>query len=235
MRHFGGFGLALFLTAGLFGQTRGGGFVGTSPVASSGFGHVLSPARRSIPGLPGGGHARPTTGTATFAYPVYVGNYGYLGGGYAPDAYAGYGQDTYGQDFAAPPPAPQQPNVTVVYPPQQTTVIVSASPDGGQPNVSVIQGGPPPMGYGPPPPPRRPVPAADTASSSSGEVPHYLIAFKDRTIYSAMAYWVDGDTLHYFTTGNTHNQVSLSLVDRELTQRLNQESGIDLKLPPAAQ
>lgn len=234
MRHFGGFGLALISTAGLFGQTHGGGFVGTSPVASSGFGHVLSPARRSIPGLPGGGHARPTTGAATFAYPVYVGGYGY-GSGYAPasDAYAGYGQDAYGQDYSAPQ-QPPQPNVTVVYPPQQTTVIVTASPDGGQPNVSVIQGGPPPMGYGPPPPPRRPAPAADTGSSSD-EVPHYLIAFKDRTIYSAMAYWVDGDTLHYFTTGNTHNQVSLSLVDRELTTRLNQESGIELKLPPPAQ
>ena len=63
---------------------------------------------------------------------------------------------------------------------------------------------------------------------------HYLIAFKDHTIYSAVAYWVDGDTLHYFTTGNTHNQVSVSLIDRDLTERLNKEMGIDFKLPPAA-
>jgi hypothetical protein len=28
-----------------------------------------------------------------------------------------------------------------------------------------------------------------------------------------------------------HNQVSLSLVDKELTQRLNKELGIDLHLP----
>jgi endonuclease YncB( thermonuclease family) len=88
------------------------------------------------------------------------------------------------------------------------------------------------MPYGPPPP-RRPVAAADDSSSSS-DAPHYLIAFKDRTIYTAMAYWVDGDTLHYFTIGNTHNQVSLTLVDRDLTERLNQESGVDLKLPPPA-
>ena len=53
------------------------------------------------------------------------------------------------------------------------------------------------------------------------------------TIYSAVAYWVDGDTLHYFTTGNTHNQASLSLIDRELTERLNRELGIDFKLPAA--
>jgi hypothetical protein len=60
---------------------------------------------------------------------------------------------------------------------------------------------------------------------------HYLIAFKDHTIYSAVAYWVDGETLHYFTTGNTHNQASISLIDRDLTQRLNKESGIDFRLP----
>jgi hypothetical protein len=46
---------------------------------------------------------------------------------------------------------------------------------------------------------------------------------------------VDDDTLHYFTAGNTHNQVSLSLVDRDLTLRLNKESGVDIKLPAARQ
>jgi endonuclease YncB( thermonuclease family) len=67
---------------------------------------------------------------------------------------------------------------------------------------------------------------------STAEPSHYLIAFKDHTIYSAVAYWVDGDTLHYFTSANTHNQVSLSLIDRDLTERLNKESGLDVKLPP---
>ena len=224
MRHFGGFGLALFCAAGLFGQ----GFGGRNPVASSGFGHVFSPARRSIPGLPAGGHARPTTGAAAYAYPVYVGGYGYAGG-YADS----YGDDFYPPDGGAPPPAPapSQPNVTVVYPPQQTTVIINSSPDGGPPNVSVLQG--PPMG--PPPMARRPAPGTSSNASNNNDesdTPHYLIAFKDHTIYSAVAYWVDGDTLHYFTTPSTHNQVSLALVDRDLTQRLNQESGVDLKLPP---
>ena len=64
------------------------------------------------------------------------------------------------------------------------------------------------------------------------EQEHYLIAFKDRSIYSAIAYWVDGDTLHYFTAGNTHNQASVSLVDRELTKKLNGDSGREIKLPP---
>jgi hypothetical protein len=59
----------------------------------------------------------------------------------------------------------------------------------------------------------------------------YLIALKDHTIYSAVAYWVEGDTLHYFTSSSSHNQASLSLVDRELTGRLNVEKGTAIRLP----
>jgi hypothetical protein len=65
------------------------------------------------------------------------------------------------------------------------------------------------------------------------EPEHYLLAFKDHTVYSAVAYWFDGDTLHYFTTGSTHNQASVSLLDRDLTQRLNKELGIDFRMPDA--
>jgi hypothetical protein len=72
----------------------------------------------------------------------------------------------------------------------------------------------------------------DQSAAPAEESAHYLIAFKDHTIYVALAYWVDGDTLHYFTSGNTHNQVSISLLDRPLTERLNKESGIDFKLSP---
>ena len=78
-----------------------------------------------------------------------------------------------------------------------------------------------------------PRPADSVSEPEPAESNRYLLAFKDHTIYSAVAYWVDGDTLHYFTTGNTHNQASLSLIDRELTERLNRELGIDFKLPAA--
>jgi len=61
----------------------------------------------------------------------------------------------------------------------------------------------------------------------------YLLAFKDHTVYSAVAYWFEGDTLHYFTTGSVHNQASVSLLDRELTIRLNKELGIDFQMPAA--
>jgi hypothetical protein len=68
-------------------------------------------------------------------------------------------------------------------------------------------------------------------SEPARESDHYLLAFKDHTVYSAVAYWFDGDTLHYFTTGSTHNQASISLLDRELTVRLNKEMGTDFKIP----
>ena len=76
--------------------------------------------------------------------------------------------------------------------------------------------------------------AAGPGPQPGMEQPHYLIAMKDHTIYSAVAYWADGDTLHYFTSGNIHNQVSVSLIDRDLTERLNKEMGTDFRLPPAA-
>jgi endonuclease YncB( thermonuclease family) len=117
----------------------------------------------------------------------------------------------------------QQPNITVIYPPQQAPVIVNqmappadAAPEPERETFRVYQA---------------PVSPRPEAPAPSQEPARYLIAFKDHTIYSAVAYWVDGDTLHYFTNGSTHNQVSLTLVDRQLTERLNRETGSELKLP----
>jgi endonuclease YncB( thermonuclease family) len=70
-------------------------------------------------------------------------------------------------------------------------------------------------------------------SSEEEQPSRYLLAFKDHSIYSVVAYWIDGDTIHYFTSGNTHKQASVSALDRDLTERLNKESGSDFKLPPA--
>jgi hypothetical protein len=35
----------------------------------------------------------------------------------------------------------------------------------------------------------------------------WLSFFKDHTIYAAVGYYTEGDTLYYFTSGNVHNQV----------------------------
>jgi hypothetical protein len=165
-----------------------------------------------------------------FAYPVFI------GGGYDPSYGSGgdpsaYGPNGYGPQEMLPPQQPQQPNVTVVFPPQQqqppqqaNPVMIQPGPDGqytstGQrpgPGATIYDA---PQGQGP--------------ADPSSDAPRFLLAFKDRTIYSVIAYWTDGDTLHYFTPGNVHNQASMSLIDRELTERLNRELGIDFKLPTA--
>jgi hypothetical protein len=58
----------------------------------------------------------------------------------------------------------------------------------------------------------------------------YLIALKSHTIVQALGYWVEGGTLHYISSTFGLNQVSLSLVDREFSQRLNDERGLEFKL-----
>lgn len=62
--------------------------------------------------------------------------------------------------------------------------------------------------------------------------PYVLIALKNGWIYSAIAYWVEGRTLHYLTFEMRHNQVPLDLVDRKISARLNRDSELEFKLPP---
>jgi hypothetical protein len=151
---------------------------------------------------------------STFAYPVAVPVPVYGGD---PSSYGSYYDQSAAAAAAAGYAGPQQPSTTIVI------ISPQASPVPGAMMMA------PPMGT----PAEAPEAAAQPASTDTGDTAtHYLIAFKDHSIYSAVAYWVDGDTLHYFTTGNTHNQVSLSLVDRDLTRQLNAGSGLQVNLPP---
>jgi hypothetical protein len=178
--------------------------------ARPGAGVTLVPANRGQNGnvrrTPINGRSTRSTPSFVYAYPVYMGG--------------------YDNSYAPQEPGPQQPNGTLVYPPQQqaTPVMIQAGPDGEYTTIGQRQG----ATIYDAPRRREAFPEPDPADAT-----HYLLAFKDHTIYSAVAYWADGDTLHYFTTGNTHNQASISLIDRDLTDRLNRELGIDFKLPPA--
>lgn len=149
-------------------------------------------------------------GTAIYAYPVYVGGYGY-----------GYG-DPY--NYAPGPSVPPPPDAGGGYAPAQPPVVINqyfgqAPQDQAPPPESE-----PESNY-------RFYQAPSNNDTSPPDTPYYLIAFKDHTIYSAVAYYTEGDTLHYFTSGNVHNQVSVSLVDRELTERLNRERNVEVRLP----
>jgi hypothetical protein len=59
----------------------------------------------------------------------------------------------------------------------------------------------------------------------------FLIAMKDHTIYAAIAYWVENDTLNYINEQGVRNRVSLGLVDRDFSVQLNKERDIDFALP----
>jgi hypothetical protein len=234
MKILGGFLITISLATGGFAQYRGG--FNSQPFVTGSFPNVVFPGGTAAIGgvtrsfgnvvYPGGGGPRLVVPNS-FSDPTRLGG-GYIGRspatGYVPGrrsrpvaigypyavpVYVGGGYDGAPPPEEALPPQQQPPNVIVIYanPPQQQPVIVQ----GTTPAPQAVQ------------------PTAE--SDTSSEQPHYLLAFKDHTIYSAVAYWVEGDTLHYFTNGNTHNQVSLSLIDRDLTERLNRETGADIRLP----
>jgi hypothetical protein len=75
---------------------------------------------------------------------------------------------------------------------------------------------------------RQPQPEEESASPPSNK--YYLLAFKDHSVYSAIAYWVEDKTLHYVTPQNTHNQASLDLVDIDFTKQLNQDRAVPFSI-----
>jgi hypothetical protein len=61
--------------------------------------------------------------------------------------------------------------------------------------------------------------------------PLYLIAFTDHRITAALAYWVEGDTLHYVTREHEQKQVPLDGVDRAFSEQLNRDRRVEFRLP----
>ena len=76
-----------------------------------------------------------------------------------------------------------------------------------------------------------PGPSAETTLRDD-EPTIFLIAMKDHTIFPAIAYWADGETLNWVTREAKQNRVSLDLVDREFSRQLNEERHVEFKLPP---
>jgi hypothetical protein len=85
------------------------------------------------------------------------------------------------------------------------------------------------------PPPEPPAPAVreypPVAQEQKYETPLFLIAFKDSTIRTVLAYWVDGATLHYVSMDHEQKQAPLSSVDRDLSERFNRERNVTFRLP----
>jgi hypothetical protein len=189
------------------------------PQGAAAFSNVNAAANRGglIPGfrtIGNGNGSRRNRSSSIYAFPAYIGGYGY-GYGYGNGYSNGYASDQtdQSQSNGAAPPQAQPPVVINQYfgtPPPDQGPPPEAAADS---NFHVYQ-----------------APANDETSTPD-PASYYLIAFKDHTIYSAVAYYTDGDTLHYFTSGNVHNQVSLSLVDRALTEQLNRDRNVAVRLP----
>jgi hypothetical protein len=162
------------------------------------------------------GHGRSTV--FPYAVPIYVGGFDY-----------GYG-------YGYPPPPP---NVTVVAPPAPAQppappVIINQyyTPETARPVMREYNPGSLPEAgsglrmYQAPSSVPYPEPARDDSRPTI-----FLIAFKDGSIYPAVAYWVESGTLHYVTQMGSHNRASLDLIDRAFSEQLNRERNIDFKLP----
>jgi hypothetical protein len=231
------------------------GVIGAVPYRTfgsfAGFGNVLFPGTGNQPPI-----VTPFDFPSTFANRLAVTVGGFRGGtlgvssplglgatfGYATPGvgpyYYGYGD--FGAGYPVPYPVPvggdygyppQQPNVTIVMPPQgQPSSPVTINQSFGQSaapataseaiepqssGVTVYQ-----------------APGPAPAATARSDQPVFLIALKDATVYPAVGYWVEGDALHYITPQGKHNQVSLGLVDRKTSARLNEGNQMDFHLPP---
>ncbi|MGI8741793.1 MAG: hypothetical protein ACR2NN_04320 [Bryobacteraceae bacterium] len=205
-----------------------------------GFGNVLYPGTGHAPAanvpsfahrlgqnvagqpLPGRPYRAGSNRTLIVPFPVY---YGPLYGG-------GYDQAPQ-QQYQDPPPPIINTNTAPSVVINQTFVPERAMPlvreydspsDQPQQGMRQYQG----PQSGPMPEPSR---SANTTPKQDGQPTLYLIAFRDNSIVQALGYWVEDGNLHYVSAGHTLNQVSLDLIDRDLSQRLNDERGIEFKLP----
>lgn len=152
----------------------------------------------------GSSHSRKQTVYVPYAYPVAVPAYGYTDPAvtYYPDQPAPPPQPVE-QSFA--PPAPEQPREP------------ADDPNAAQPAEDYT--------------PRfiqSPAPTPQEWAMSEGH--YYLIAAKDHSVYTALAYWMEGGALHYVTPLNAHSQITLDLLDLPLTKKLNSGRGLGFNL-----
>ena len=115
-------------------------------------------------------------------------------------------------------PAPPQAPITVV---QQQAPIVSVNPnyvpDTAKPLMREYFAE------------SKPYEAQEVKAAKASSVT--LIAFKDGSLVQAVAYWYEGDTLHYVKPDHKVEKAALAIVDKESSERFNRERGLSFKLP----
>jgi hypothetical protein len=221
----GGFGSILY-------PATGHAPTATPPIgqfASAGFSHgFANPGRAS----------HPQHGAAVIVpYPVYYGGYygtGYYGGDPSAAGYSNGYAPGYGPGDDGSQSGPGLPSVVInqnFVPPQANPQVRDYAGDQPQQQQPQDQSGL--KLYQAPPSHPYADAAAAQRSQASDQPTIYLIALRDHTIVQALGYWMEGSTLHYVSAEHTLNQLSIDLVDRDLSQRLNDERGLDFRLPQA--
>jgi hypothetical protein len=189
------------------GGQSGGGHSGGghSGGAGSGFHGGGGRAGGSVGGHGGyvGGRSYGRSIVIPYAVPVY--GYGYAAPSYG-YGYNGPGYTDTSSGYAAPQPQEQP---------------MDYGPNGGQPD-------PPPVDDGSLKIYQAPAPTPQDAAISEGR--YYLIACKDHSIYTALAYWMENGTLNYVTPQNAHNQITLDRLDIDLTRQLNSRRGMSFNI-----
>jgi hypothetical protein len=222
------------LTAACFAQAPAAG----QPYGSvGGFGSVLHPGTGHPPGafvpLPpplfAGRLARDVSGRQVTPAAVRDGHRnGHNQGVIVPyPVYTNYGYDPSMYANAPQSEAPQSPSVVInqnFIPDRAAPVVREYGDPQPQSGMRMYEYNSHPYDNMEPRPARRPAPPDDQPTL-------YLIAFTDHTIVTALGYWMEGGTLHYVSAEHSLNQASLDLIDRKLSQRLNDERGVEFKLP----
>ena len=179
--------------------------------------------QRGTGGQRGRGFGR-TGGTVIVPYPIYggYGGPGYAGAGfYQPEP--GYYDPIWGiynpgpADYAGQPQQPQSPTVVINQNFQPDTIHPVLR---DYSNVQL-----------PEPTFKQVVPAPPTSAAGNDQPTIYLIALKDHTIVPVLGYWTDKGGLSYVTVDSVIGHVPLDQVDREFSQRLNDERHVEFQLP----
>jgi hypothetical protein len=152
---------------------------------------------------------------------VIVGTYGYTGYGYGYDsgaAPAGYVEQ--GSQVVTSNGMPSVVINQTFIPDRAMPVVREYSSDGPeQSGMRTYEG-------------LRTQPQPDPGERRASDQPTlYLIAFKDHRIVPALGYWIESGNLHYVSAEHSLNQASLDLIDRDLSQQLNDERHVEFRLP----
>lgn len=206
---------------GFHGGFRGGGFGGVRVGGYGGFrGGGFIGFRGAFGGFRGGGFygfggfRRPFFGRFGFRTLIYQRpffSYPYFNYPYFP-YYGGF----YGGGFYNGGPYDYS------YSPPPSNVIIYAPPSAGGPEYVRSEEPPRPVivnyNFG------------ETQAAPSSRV-YFSLAFKDGTVATALAYWVDGSTLHYITSGGAQQTAPLDSIDRDRSLKLNRDRGVEFGLP----